>query len=211
MNLYQKLTAIQSKLDVPKSHYNKFSDFMYRNIEDIQAALKPLLVENKCALLIHDEIVFIGDSLYVKATVTLSDNESECEPIKGYGYARETMTKPKFDASQLTGSASSYSRKYALTGMFLLDDGADDADGMDNEKPKTQAPMNGQTAKQAAKAKQPTEDDGKPWYNDYEKQKDWFERQINEGHAPEKLIKTLEEKYRVNTTVRNSINQMGGK
>lgn len=138
MKVTEKLAQIQQSLKAPKNQYNKFGDFHYRSLEDILEALKPLLKEVKCILVINDEIVLIGGRFYVKATATLHDLESG-EAIECSAYAREAESKPKMDESQVTGSSSSYARKYALNGLFLIDD-VKDADTRDNSKPDDKKP-----------------------------------------------------------------------
>lgn len=124
MTVQEKLLHIQQNLKAPKSQYNSFGDYHYRNCEDILEALKPLLAEVKAVILIHDDVVLIGDRFYVKATATLQDAESQ-DNISNTAYARETEQKPKMDAAQITGSCSSYARKYALNGLFCIDDSKD--------------------------------------------------------------------------------------
>ena len=128
MGIYEKLLEIQTELNVPKGQYNDFGNFYYRSCEDIQNAVKPLLKELKCILRTGDEIVMIGNRYYVKATATLIDCESG-EKIENTAYAREDESKAKMDGAQLTGSSSSYARKYALNGLFCLDD-VKDADAL---------------------------------------------------------------------------------
>lgn len=138
MKVTEKLAQIQQSLKAPKNQYNKFGDFHYRSLEDILEALKPLLKETKCILVINDEIVLIGGRFYVKATATLYDLESG-EHVAATAYAREDESRPKMDVSQVTGSSSSYARKYALNGLFLIDD-VKDADTRDNSKPDDKKP-----------------------------------------------------------------------
>ena len=124
MNVYEKLIAIQSELKAPKSQYNNFGKYSYRNCEDILEALKPLLKEHKSTIYIADEIVTVLDRFYVKATVTFIDAETG-EKIINTAYAREEECKKGMDGSQVTGASSSYARKYALNGMFAIDDTKD--------------------------------------------------------------------------------------
>ena len=124
MNVYEKLIAIQSELKAPKSQYNNFGKYSYRNCEDILEALKPLLKEHKSTIYISDEIVTVLERFYVKATVTFIDAETG-ENIKNTAYAREEEIKKGMDGSQVTGASSSYARKYALNGMFAIDDTKD--------------------------------------------------------------------------------------
>ena len=124
MNVYEKLIAIQSELKAPKSQYNSFGKYSYRNCEDILESLKPLLKEHKSTIYISDEIVTVLERFYVKATVTFIDAETG-EKIINTAYAREEEDKKGMDGSQVTGSSSSYARKYALNGMFAIDDTKD--------------------------------------------------------------------------------------
>ena len=124
MNVYEKLIAIQSELKAPKSQYNNFGKYAYRNCEDILEALKPLLKEHKSTIYISDEIVTVLERFYVKATVTFIDAETG-EKITNTAYAREEENKKGMDGSQVTGASSSYARKYALNGMFAIDDTKD--------------------------------------------------------------------------------------
>lgn len=126
MPLKEKLLNIQTQLKAPKGQFNKFGGYKYRSCEDILEAVKPLLLENKCVLTITDTVDNIGDRFYIKAAAVLTDVESD-ESIINTAYARETDDKKGCDPSQITGTASSYARKYALNGLFLIDD-AKDAD-----------------------------------------------------------------------------------
>lgn len=140
MNIYQKLNKIQTELKAPKSQYNSFGKYKYRNCEDILEALKPLLKETQTALTITDQIVMIGDRFYIEATATLYDCESEQGmSISNKALAREEATKKGMDGSQVTGASSSYARKYALNGLFAIDD-TKDADS--DETPKESARQN---------------------------------------------------------------------
>ena len=128
MDINAKLIDIQSNLKAPKSQYNSFGKYNYRNCEDILEAVKPLLAKNGLTLRLSDEVINIGARYYVKATATLSNGENE---ICVTALAREEENKKGMDASQITGSASSYARKYALNGLFAIDD-TKDADGLPN-------------------------------------------------------------------------------
>lgn len=119
----ENLLTIQTELKAPKNQYNNFGKYKYRNAEDILEAVKPLLKAYKCTLIISDDIVSVGDRIYVKSTCTLSNGEKE---IKTTAFARETLSQKGMNDAQITGSASSYARKYALNGMFLIDDTKDD-------------------------------------------------------------------------------------
>ena len=119
----KELISIQSELKAPKSQFNKFGGYRYRKAEDILEAVKPLLNKQKCTLIITDDIVLIGNRIYVKATATIKNEKGECETTTGW--AREEETKKGMDGSQITGASSSYARKYALNGLFAIDDNAD--------------------------------------------------------------------------------------
>jgi len=120
----QRLINIQSELKCPKNQYNSFGKYNYRNCEDILEALKPLLKKESLAVVIKDEIIDIGTRFYVKATVSLIDQSGKTL-IEASAFAREEETKKGQDGSQITGSASSYARKYAMNGLFAIDDTKD--------------------------------------------------------------------------------------
>ena len=124
MNIYEKLSNIQNELKCNKNQFNKFGGYAYRSCEDILEAVKPLLKKEKVVLTISDELQYIGNRYYIKATATLIDTESEAT-ISNSAYAREEETKKGMDGSQITGASSSYARKYALNGLFGIDDNKD--------------------------------------------------------------------------------------
>ena len=138
MNITEKLVVIQTKLKAPKGQYNSFGKYHYRSCEDITEAAKPVCRENGVALTMEDQIVMVGDRFYIEATARLTDIETGAS-ISVSAYAREEDAKKGMDAAQLTGATSSYARKYALSGLFALDD-TKDADYLNNgettEKPK---------------------------------------------------------------------------
>lgn len=117
-----KLQEIQHRLKAPKGQYNSFGKYKYRSCEDILEAVKPILNEVGCTLTLSDEIVLIGDRYYIKATATLKGADTN-ETVTAF--AREDMDKKGMDGSQITGTASSYARKYALNGLFCIDDTKD--------------------------------------------------------------------------------------
>lgn len=124
MNIYEKLMNIQKELVVPKKHFNSFGNYNFRNLEDIQNAVKPILEKYKATLVLSDKVVLIGNRYYVKATASILDViENASHSVNAY--AREEEVKKKYDCSQLTGAASSYARKYALNGLFGIDDSKD--------------------------------------------------------------------------------------
>ena len=127
MSIYQKLGEIQQKLNAPKDKVNKFGGYNYRSCEGILEAVKPLLKLTSTALTITDDVVEVGGRVFVKATATLWDAD-EHDLVAVSAYAREEETKKGMDAAQITGSASSYARKYALNGLFAIDDNKDPDD-----------------------------------------------------------------------------------
>lgn len=148
-NIYEKLLSVQVKLKAPKSQFNKFGGYNYRNCEDILEASKPICKEVNAVVFLTDNIEMVGDRYYVKATATFVDCESG-EDIQVSAYAREEENKKGMDGSQVTGASSSYARKYALNGLFDIDDTKDsdttNTHGNDTEQPKAEQP----------KVKQPT-------------------------------------------------------
>lgn len=143
------LSKIQKELKAPKSQHNKFGNYRYRNCEDITEAVKPLLAKEGYHLNMSDEVVQIGERFYVQATATVMDGTKVVE--KSVSYAREAVTKKGMDEAQITGSSSSYARKYALNGLFAIDD-TKDSDSRDNtEKQLTKAQQGFAAKMQAAK------------------------------------------------------------
>lgn len=124
MNIYEKLLNVQTELKAPKNQFNKFGGFKYRSCEDILEALKPVLSKYKLAMIITDDIITVNNRNYVKATVKLFNTEKE-EFIENSAIAREEESKKGMDGSQITGASSSYARKYALNGLFAIDDTKD--------------------------------------------------------------------------------------
>ena len=120
MNIYEELTKVQFELKAPKNLRNSFGGFNYRSAEDIYKALKPILYAHGLTLFVSDDIVEIGGKNYIQATCTLANFENQTIQVKAL--ARECESKKGMDDSQLTGSTSSYARKYALNGLFLIDD-----------------------------------------------------------------------------------------
>lgn len=148
MQFNEIYALIQSELKAPKSQYNSFAKYNYRSCEDILEAVKPILAKYKVSLTISDEVVLVGDRFYIKATASLSNGN---QAITSYGFAREPEQKKGLDESQITGMASSYARKYALNGLFCIDD-TKDADTMDN--------TNGHSA---PAPKEEKKEDNRPW------------------------------------------------
>ncbi len=140
--IQQILTHIQAELNVPKKRFNSFGKYNYRNLEDIYESLKPILKKNDVNLTLQDDIICVSDRVYVKATATLHKAD---ESIQVSAMARESESKKGMDDSQITGTASSYARKYALAGLFLIDD-VKDADTNEFTQQTKQPPKN-KTAK----------------------------------------------------------------
>ena len=139
MSIHEKLVAIQSDLKAPKNQRNNFGNYNYRSCEDILEALKPLLKKHECYLTISDEIIEVASRVYVKAIVTITDGK---DSIQSTANAREEETKKGMDSAQITGSTSSYARKYALNGLFAIDDtkDADATNTHDKQQPVTEIP-----------------------------------------------------------------------
>lgn len=148
----QKLLNIQRDLKAPKSQYNSFGKYNYRNCEDILEAVKPLCAREGACLTISDEVVQIGERYYIKATATLYDSKTSEEINHVTAYAREEAEKKGMDGSQVTGAASSYARKYALNGLFDIDDTKD----ADSDEKSEQPVKSGNTAAKAAKSDKET-------------------------------------------------------
>lgn len=145
----EKLLKIQQALKAPKGQYNSFGKYKYRSCEDILEAVKPLLSENKVTLTISDDLVILGDRFYVKAVAAFTDIKTG-QTITNTAFAREDESKKGMDGAQITGTASSYARKYCLNGLFLIDDTKDaDTDEYKNQQSKeekqekiTESPIN---------------------------------------------------------------------
>lgn len=136
VSIYEKLSIIQCELKAPKNQYNNFGKYNYRNCEDILEAVKPLCNKHKTTLTLDDEVCMIGDRYYVQADARLHDWESD-EVVAVKALARESVTKKGMDDAQVTGATSSYARKYALNGLFNIDD-TKDADTNEAKKEQTE-------------------------------------------------------------------------
>lgn len=134
--LLERLSKVQTALKAPKGQYNDFGKYKYRSCEDILEALKPLLAEQSLNLTLSDEILMVGERYYVKAIAEVNPVSDPSHRVTSFGYAREEDTRKGMGADQLTGAASSYARKYALNGLFLIDDTKDsDATNDHGKKP----------------------------------------------------------------------------
>ena len=139
MNIYEKLMNIQKELKAPKGQYNSFGKYKYKSCEDILESVKPLLEKYKVTIILTDKLEQIGERYYIRAMAILFDTESD-NSIENTAYAREEETKKGMDGSQITGTSSSYARKYALNGLLLIDDTKDadtDEFAKENNKGKT--------------------------------------------------------------------------
>ena len=154
----KELITIQSTLKAPKSQFNAFGNYKYRKVEDILEAVKPIMSNLGCTLVMTDDIEMVGNRIYVKATATLKNSKGEIEITTGY--AREEETKKGMDGSQITGASSSYARKYALNGLFAIDDNADSDTTNDGQHQAAQ-----QQASPQAQAAQPTQQTATPQYH----------------------------------------------
>ena len=135
MSIYEKLRDIQTQVNVEKTHENKFGGFMYRNVEDIYKAIKEIEKTFNVVLVMTDDIIFEGERSYIRATATLIDIDDPHHQINTYGHAEIDSGKAKMDKSQITGSASSYAKKYALSALLLLDDTKDaDSEAIGQQK-----------------------------------------------------------------------------
>ena len=158
----KELIFIQQELKAPKNNYNQFGKYKYRSAEGILEAVKPLLGKNGCTLTITDDVQFVGARYYIKATAELRNEQGESVCVSAL--AREEETKKGMDASQITGTASSYARKYALNGLFAIDD-TKDADALNTTPEYTQADEMQRALQKVAEAR--TRDELKIVWNDY--------------------------------------------
>ena len=133
----KELIKIQSELKAPKNQFNNFGKYKYRSAEDILEAAKPLLAKNNCIMTISDSIQEVAGRFYVQATATITNEDGQSVSVQAY--AREDDKRSGMDASQITGACSSYARKYALNGLFLIDD-TKDADTDEHQKQTTAKP-----------------------------------------------------------------------
>lgn len=135
MKIQDILVEIQTSLKVTKDRNNNHGNFNFRSMEDINQKLKPILKQHNAVFIVSDEMVMIGDRFYIKATATLKSSDSE---VSAVGYAREANEQRGMNSAQLTGSTSSYARKYATSGLFAIDDNKDADDFMSEDEIKKQ-------------------------------------------------------------------------
>lgn len=144
ISIFSKLLSIQNELKAPKNQYNKFGKYNYRSCEDILEAIKPLCLKYGAVLLVDDCVEQVGERFYIKAKASLIDIETEQE-IYACAYARESENKKGMDSAQVTGATSSYARKYALNGLFCIDDTKD----VDTQEYQEKKQMNNNQSKNA--------------------------------------------------------------
>ena len=177
----KELLQIQSELKAPKGQYNSFGKYKYRSCEDILEAVKPLCVKYGVILTLSDEIVQVGERYYIKATAKL---QKEVHNVSVTAYAREALEKKGMDDSQITGTASSYARKYALNGLFCIDD-TKDAD-TDEYVKKTKTGAKGDTSDKEAKG-------------DTSDKEAWREKVIEAAKAKGIGMKEVAKDYKLNS------------
>ena len=199
------IVEIQQKLKAPKGQWNDFSKYHYRSAEDIVDAVKPLLHEKGLHLILSDEMVNLGDRFYVKATATVKEGDKEIDSATGY--AREQETKKGMDEAQITGAASSYARKYALNGLFAIDDGKD-ADSDDNRQ--GTATQERPQATNSPQQKTEPEEDDKPWFNDddLDKYRGKMIERIQGGEHPDEIAKSLRKTFKVSRKMAEQIGEL---
>ena len=178
------MLIVQTELKAPKGQTNNFGKYKYRSCEDIMEAVKPLLAGQGLVLIVSDELVNIGERYYIKAKAEVLMTNGD-KAIQVFGYARESEDKKGMDSAQITGAASSYARKYALNGLFLIDD-TKDADTDSHQKAREAEPE-------------------LPWWNDYDTRAKTFKPAVLErlmlakqnGETASTVIEALLKKYRV--------------
>lgn len=185
-DFYKKMIKVQATLNAPKGQFNSFGKYHYRSCEDIMGALKPLLAAEGLFQSVSDEIVMIGDRHYVKATVTVTDGQTS---VTNSALAREDRDKKGMDGAQVTGAASSYARKYALNGMWNIDDSKD-------------ADTNEFRDQQARQAKNEVKQQAKPALDRIEgKTLNAVTQWVNEGMSAEHICERLGSKYSLSASV----------
>ena len=197
------MLKIQQELKVNKGQWNDFGKYHYRSCEDIVESAKPILAKYGYHLNMTDKVIGILDRVYVEATATVFDATGKVIAFSTAS-ARESLTKKGMDESQITGTASSYARKYALNGLFAIDDTKDaDTDEDQKQSPRTEKP----------RADKPKEDpklgDQKPWYNDFDKHAEAMQGKIDSGESTaDQIIATLRQKFAVSKEVATKIQNL---
>jgi hypothetical protein len=195
---------IQAELKAPKNQYNNFGKYNYRSCEDIVEAAKPLLAERGFHLNLSDEMVEVGGRVYVKATASVKDGEKVVD--YAHGWARETETKKGMDEAQITGAASSYARKYALNGLFAIDD-TKDADTQDNSQHRARS-----DGEYISSPSSTPSDDDKPWFNDddLDGMRAKFLAAIQSGErTQQEIVKNLRNTFKVSKKMAAEIEELG--
>lgn len=186
-----KLMLIQASLKAPKNQRNAFGNYNYRSCEDILEAVKPLLYDTQTTLTISDDIVEVGGRIYVKATATLKDCETWEIIEQNSAYARESESKKWMDDSQITWATSSYARKYALNGLFCIDD-VKDADA-----------TNTHWKEEKATKKSETKENPNWWFQKASTNKEFMEKCMDEDN----FIRTIKGKYDVDDIVEQQLRE----
>lgn len=186
-----KLMLIQASLKAPKNQRNAFGNYNYRSCEDILEAVKPLLYDTQTTLTISDDIVEVGGRIYVKATATLKDCETWEIIEQNSAYARESESKKWMDDSQITWATSSYARKYALNGLFCIDD-VKDADA-----------TNTHWKEEKATKKSETKDNPNWWFQKASTNKEFMEKCMDEDN----FIRTIKWKYDVDDIIEQQLRE----
>jgi len=188
-SLTEKLITIQKTLKAPKGQWNKFSSFYYRSAEDILEAVKPLNADQGLLLTVTDEPILIGDWHYIKATANITDGENTHTVT---AYARESENKKGMDHSQVTGTASSYARKYALNGLYLIDD-TKDADTSEYQYTQTKQPkQQKEPSKAIILGKFKTGGGTEEQFNE------WYAKQLSAGISNQQMDELLTKKLQEN-------------
>lgn len=197
----KRLLEIQQKLKAPKGQFNSFGNYKYRSCEDIVEAVKPLLAEQKLVLNLSDDIHEVGGRIYVQAVATLFD-ESGKQIAYSVGFAREEESKKGMDSSQITGSCSSYARKYALNWLFAIDDWVDSDTTNKGEVKEVKK----KEEKDITKEWPFVDKNELPWFNkpDMEKLR-WEVEWVKEKQSSDELIKAIETKFRVSKAMKQEI------
>lgn len=191
----KELQIIQEKLKAPKGQYNAFGKYKYRSCEDIIEAVKPYLTASKCILTMSDELVLIGERYYIKATATLTN--SEWATVTTTGYAREEESKKWMDWSQVTWASSSYARKYALNGLFAIDD------GVDSDKTNNGSIIQNEASKTD---KSDAQEEDKAWFN--KEQLDKFCTIANKYSWFDEAVKIIRSKYKLSKAMETEVRKL---
>lgn len=197
MKIYEKLSAIQQELKAPKGQYNRFGKYKYRSCEDILEAVKPICAKYKTALVLLDRISEVGGRFYVTAQAQLHDFESD-NAVTATAHAREPEKKPGMDESQITGTASSYARKYALNGLFCIDD-TNDADTDEYRR-------NTEKAEAKKVEQKPSAEEMRAFNQAYKEQYDYTCSDCKQPITPRKHNGTI---YKVSNISANAVKKYG--